>query len=256
LVSLLPVGLIEPPKLIAAARQASRRRVDMEARRILGVTTNRMAEAATMPDFTVKEVRLPELHLPELKRDEIVRALSGVRVPEVDLARVEPRRRLRGMDMRTLLWRRRAMSATDAGRLIAAAVTAVRIVRPQPPRSRWFPLRRSRWSSLGRTRDELIAVVRPAPRRSRRRIVAIVIALTAAGWILFRNPAVRSRLDAAAGGARRRIDAMRSPLTVDVDLDTGEPVAVTATELTPTDAGDSIAIEGEIALTGPATNLA
>jgi hypothetical protein len=215
-----------------------------------------MAEAATMPDFTVKEVRLPELHLPEIKRDEIVRALSGIRVPEVDPVRFEPRRRLRGMDMRTLPRRRRAMSAADAGRLIAAAVTAARIVRPQPPRSRWFPLRRSRWSSLGQTRDELFAVVRPAPRRSRRRILAIVIALTAASWILLRNPAVRSRFDAAVGGARRRIDAIRLPVTVDVDLETGEPVAVTATELAPTNGSDSTAVEGEPALTGPATNLA
>ena len=62
-------------------------------------TTNRRAEAATMPEFTVKEVRLPELHLPEVKRDEIVRALSGIRVPEVDRAIAEPRRRLRTLDL-------------------------------------------------------------------------------------------------------------------------------------------------------------
>jgi hypothetical protein len=37
-----------------------------------------------MPEFTVKEVRLPELHLPEIKRDDMVRSLSGVRLPDVD----------------------------------------------------------------------------------------------------------------------------------------------------------------------------
>lgn len=86
--------------------------------------------------------------------------------------------------------------------------------------------------------------------------MAIVIALTVAGWMLLRSPAVRSRLDRAAEGARRRIDAMRSPVTAGLDLDTGEPVAVTTTEFAPTDMTDSMAVEGESAVTDPATNPA
>ena len=187
-----------------------------------------------MPDFTVKEVRLPELHLPEIKRDEIVRALSGVHVPEVDLAKVEPRRRLRRVDVRGISSRLRGMAAVDAGQVVAAAITAARIARPARSRSRWSgfrPFRRSRWAAIGRSRDDLVAIVRPTPRRSRRRIAAVVIALTAvAGWMLFRNPAVRTRIDRATERARRRIGRLRAGSTADMDLETGEPVAVTAVE--------------------------
>jgi hypothetical protein len=147
------------------------------------------------------------------------------------------------------------MSAADAGRLIAAAATAARIVRPQPARSRWSPFRRSRWMSLGQTRDELIAVVRPAPRRSRRRIVAIVVGIAVASWMLLRSRPVRSRLDGMADRARRRIDAMRSPEMAGVDLDTGEPVAVTTTESALTEGTDSMTVAGEIATADPASNL-
>lgn len=182
-----------------------------------------------MPEFTVKEVRLPELHLPEVKRDEIVRALSGIHVPSVDLAKAEPRRRLRGIDLGARSWRRRGMTAADAGRLVAAAVTAARLVPPARSRPRWSPFRRSRWDAVGRSRDNLVAVVRPAPRRSRRRVAVVVIAVTtAAAWMLFRNPGFRARLDRAAAGVRGRIDTMRNPHDLDVDLESGEPVSITA----------------------------
>jgi len=36
-----------------------------------------------MPQVPVKEVRLSELHLPEIKRDDIVRSLSEIRLPEI-----------------------------------------------------------------------------------------------------------------------------------------------------------------------------
>jgi hypothetical protein len=187
-----------------------------------------------MPEFTVKEVRLPELHLPEVKRDEIVRALSGIKVPEVDRAMAEPRRRLRNVDLRTLPWRQRAMTGVDAGKLIAAALTAARIARPASRRSRWSPFGRSRWAAVSRSRDNLVAVVRPAPRRSRRRVMAVVIALAAAaGWMLFRNPGFRARLDGAVSKARLRMDGMRSGGMPDIDLETGEPVAQTTAEVAP-----------------------
>lgn len=187
-----------------------------------------------MPEFTVKEVRLPELHLPEVKRDEIVRALSGVHVPEVDLARVEPRRRLRDVDVRGISSRLRSLTDVDAGKVMATAITAARIARPARSRSRWSgfrPFRRSRWAAVSRSRDDLVAIVRPAPRRSRRRIAAVVIALSAAAaWMLFRNPAVRSRIDRATESVRRRIGELRSGSSVDVALETGEPVSVMAVE--------------------------
>lgn len=194
-----------------------------------------------MPEFTVKEVRLPELHLPEVKRDEIVRALSGIKVPEVDRAILEPRRRLRSIDLRSLPWRQRAMTGVDAGKLIAAALTAARIARPAARRSRWSPFRRSRWAAVSQSRDSLMAVVRPAPRRSRRRVMVVAIALAAAaGWLLFRNPGFRARLDAAATDARRRMNEMRSAQMAEVDLATGEPLSPAAADVAPSGAAASM----------------
>ena len=194
-----------------------------------------------MPEFTVKEVRLPELHLPEVKRDEIVRALSGIRVPEVDLTKVEPGRRLRDAALGTLWARSRGLAGVDTGKLLAAAITTARIVRRRPSRPRWSPFRRSRWDAVSRSRDSLIAVVRPAPRRSRRRVAAVVIALVvAAAWLLFRNPAVRSRVGRAASEARSRIGERSAPAAASLDLDAGEPVA---SETTLVDANDVAPVE-------------
>lgn len=177
-----------------------------------------------MPEFTVKEVRLPELHLPEIKRDEIVRALSGIHIPDVDLSRVERRKR--------------GLSGIDIGKLIAAAVAASRFVRPVAPRSRWPLLRRSR--------RNLMAIVRPAPRRSRRRfaLVALVVAALA-GWALLRNPGTRMRLNRAARRARQRIDEMRADRSEGIDLDAGEPVSVTTGETASTIDVEVIAAEAD-----------
>ena len=204
-----------------------------------------------MPEFTVKEVRLPELHLPEIKRDEIVRALSGIRVPDVDLAMVERRPRLPGFDMTAFPRRKRELPGVDAGKLAAAAITAARLIRPAAPRSRWSPIRRSR--------PNLVAMIRPAPRRSRRRfaIVAVAVAVAvAAGWMMFRNPAIRSRLDRATHDLRRRLDAMRARPMEDIDLETGEPVSVTTGDV-PTAAGtETVTAQAEAEITEQATNPA
>ena len=42
-----------------------------------------------MPELPVKEGRLSELHLPEIKRDDIVRSLSEIQLPDVDLTKLE-----------------------------------------------------------------------------------------------------------------------------------------------------------------------
>jgi hypothetical protein len=197
-----------------------------------------------MPEFTVKEVRLPELHLPEVKREEIIRALSGIHLPEVDLAKAEPPGRLRGADMNALPWLRRGVSGMDAGKLVAAAVAAARIARPVPKRARWSPFGKSRRGAIGRSRSTIVAVVRPAPRRSRRRIAVVVIALTAtAAWLLFRNPAFRARLDRVVADARRRMNDRQSMGTVDVDLETAEPVSGTAAESTPVEPTEIVAVD-------------
>jgi hypothetical protein len=178
-----------------------------------------------MPEFTVKEVRLPELHLPEVKRDEIVRALSGMHLPDVDLPSVERRSRLPRVDLTALPWRKRGLSGVDAGELIAAGLAAARLLRPATP-ARWSP---ARLLPIGRSRRDLVAVIRPAPRRSRRRVTVIAIAgAVAAIWMLSRNASIRARLGRFAGDARQRFDAMRERSEDAVDLDSGETVSVIA----------------------------
>jgi len=155
-----------------------------------------MTEGIQMPEFTVKEVRLPELHLPEIKREEIVRSLSGVRLPDVDLAKA-----------RRASLRVPAVSVTgaDVGRMLATAATVARLVRPTPGRNTWLAGRFSR-----RSRSPLTRIVQPRRRRSRWPIAIggmIVLALLASA--ILRRPEVRRRLDSAARGARRRLDELR-----------------------------------------------
>jgi len=187
-----------------------------------------------MPEFTVKEVRLPELRLPQIKRDEIARALSGVHIPEVDLTRLERRRRLPRLDLVALPWRKRGLSGVDLGRIIAAAITVARLVRPTAP-----PARRPsvHLPSMRRSRRDIVAVIRPTPRRSRRgfAVVAIAVAVAAAAgaavWMLIRNPSIRYRVDGLANDARQRIAAMRARQEDADDLDTGEPESVAGTSI-------------------------
>jgi hypothetical protein len=80
-----------------------------------------------MPELTVKEIRLPELHLPEMQRDDIVRTLSEIHVPDVDMpslgdiASARPTIDLSGIDL---------------GKAVAGAMAAARIV-PAVRRPRW-----------------------------------------------------------------------------------------------------------------------
>jgi hypothetical protein len=149
-----------------------------------------------MPEFNVKEVRLPELHLPEIKRDEIVRALSGVHLPEVDLARAR-----RGT------FRVPAVSLTgaDIDRLLAAGAALTRFVQPAPKGLR------APWRAFGRrSRSPMTMIVRPRTRRSRGPIVLGVLVVIAIGiWAVLRRPTVRQRLDAATQDARERLATWR-----------------------------------------------
>jgi hypothetical protein len=75
-----------------------------------------------MPELPVKEVRPSELHLPEIKREDIVRALSDIKMPDVDLTRIE---------------RPNLDEATrSVGRMATAAATALHLV-PRARRPRW-----------------------------------------------------------------------------------------------------------------------
>jgi hypothetical protein len=149
-----------------------------------------------MPEFTVKEVRLPELHLPEIKRDEIVRSLSGVHLPDVDLAKAKRA----GIKLPAV-----TLTSSDVGKLLGAAAAVARFVRPAPGRPRWLT------GPVGRRLPSPIArLVQPRPRRSRWPIAIGVLIVAAFGaWAILRRPAVRQRIEATARRAREQFDGVR-----------------------------------------------
>jgi hypothetical protein len=150
-----------------------------------------------MPEFTIKEVRLPELHLPEIKRDEIVRTLSGVHLPEVDLAKAR---------RATLKVPAVTLSADDVGKVLAAGAAITRFVRPAPAR-----IRAPRNLFGRRSRNPVALIVRPKTRRSRTPILLGAIAIAAlAVWAILRRPAARQRLETASQDARERVATWRA----------------------------------------------
>jgi len=165
-----------------------------------------------MPEFNVKEVRLPELHLPEIKRDEIVRSLSGVRLPEVDLARAR---------RATLKVPEVSVSSSDVGRLLAAAAALARFVRPAPSRPPLvaFPFWR-------RSRSPISRIVRSRRRGSRWPLAIGVVVVILGAWAILRRPEVRRRAQVTARNVRARFDELRA------GTDPREPVALTETEAT------------------------
>ncbi len=177
-----------------------------------------------MPEFTVKEVRLPELHLPEIKREEIVRSLSGVRLPEVDLAK--PRRA-------TIKLPAVNLSSSDVGKLVAAGAAAMRLVRPAPSRTSWLtgPFAR-------RPRSPITRIVQPRRRRSRWPLaVGGILVVVLGAWAVLRRPAVRQRVDEMARDARARFDELRNRNRA---MEVHEPVALAAAEMTASEHPDAL----------------
>jgi len=147
-----------------------------------------------MPELPVKEVRLPELHLPEIDREQIINSLSGLRLPAVDILRVERPRfgrqgRTGGFDWRAIDWR-----AIDLGPAIAGAGALVRLG------SRARPLVRSRWAIAA----------------------GVVVVAGVAVAAIAAQPAVRERAGRTVRDVRARIDEARGGdhLAIDTDTDT------------------------------------
>jgi hypothetical protein len=124
-----------------------------------------------VPEPPVQEVRLSELHLPEIKRDEIVRSLSEVRVPTLDLAAIERPRIALPDSIRRFDWR-----SIDLGGAVAGAAAIARLGRPLARRSRW-PY-----------------------------VAGAVIVVGAASAVILASPAVRERAGRAIRDLRARID--------------------------------------------------
>jgi hypothetical protein len=171
-----------------------------------------------MPEVPVKESRLPELRLPELSRDDIIRSLSEIRRPDVDLSNLEwPK-----VDLSRIEFTRE-----DLDKAILGVTAAARLVRPAA-RSRRLPL-----------------------------AFGFVALAGLATFALISRPAVRDRLARTAHEARRRAGAARSgPDLLEVEPDVipglgeaalvGIPIepdafadaADTGREPEPSDAGD------------------
>jgi len=165
-----------------------------------------------MPEFTVKEVRLPELHLPEIKRDEIVRSLSGVRLPEVDLARAR---------RATIKVPAVSVSSSDLGRLLAAAAALARFVRPAPGRPSMLAIPIGR-----RARSPLARIVRPRRRGSRWPLAVGVVVVVLGAWAILQRPEVRRRIQMTTRKVRSRFDDLRA------GEEAREPISLTETEAT------------------------
>lgn len=133
-----------------------------------------------MPELPTMEGRLPELRLPEISRDEIVRSLSEIRRPDIDLTAIEwPKVDLSRIEV----------TREDVDKAILGVATAARLVRPAV-RSRRLPL------ALG------------------------FLAVSAlATFAILSRPAVRERLAMAARDAQRRIDEARGPVVLAVEPD-------------------------------------
>jgi hypothetical protein len=162
---------------------------------------------------TIKQSRLPELRLPRLERDEIVRALSEVKLPEVRVPDVDPSKIERPrIDLSDI-----EMPKVDVRRAIDDAAVRVGL------RAR---RRRSPWPMIG----------------------GLTIVLGLVAYVVSR-PMVRLQLQHAARTARERIEAMRQEreiVTVD-PTDVASPVATSAW----TD--DDVTAQVDVAPDGPTT---
>lgn len=153
-----------------------------------------------MPELPVKDVRLSDLHLPEVKRDDIMRALSEVRRPDVDLSKIERPKIDLPDSVSKFDWPKIDLSSVDVGRAVAGAAAAAHIGR-RANRPRW-PL-----------------------------AVGGLIVAGLATWAILTNEMVRSRLAVAANSVRTRLESLRAADDeLEVDRD---PIAFDAAQTQP-----------------------
>lgn len=158
-----------------------------------------------MPQLPVKESRLPELHLPEINRDDIMRSLSEIRMPEVDLSKVERPRFDLPDSVTKRDWPKFEMPSMDIGKAVAGAAAAVHIGRRS---------RRSRWPFA---------------------VGGLIIAGLATAAILS-NETIRAKIAAGLEALRDRISSMRSTDYDELDIDRDDPIAFDAADTAPIEA--------------------
>jgi hypothetical protein len=151
-----------------------------------------------MPELPVKEARLSELHLPEIKRDDIMRSLSGIHLPDVDLSRLERPRIDLPEAVSRFEWPKIDLSSVDVGKAMAGAAAAAHIGRRA---------HRRRWPLVG----------------------GLIVA-GLAGWAIMSNEALRDRLARGARAIREGISAVRSNWHDRLEIDRDHPIAFPAAE--------------------------
>lgn len=163
-----------------------------------------------MPHVPMKEVRLSDLHLPEITRDDIVRSLSEIHLPDLDVSRLELPRIDLPEAVSGFEWPKIDLSSVDVGKAVAGAAAAAHIGR-RAHRPRW-PL------AVGGL---------------------IVAGLT--GWVILSNEALRAQLAGWADAIRERISALRSSRHGRREIDRDHPIAFSAAETAPIEASPSTA---------------
>jgi hypothetical protein len=139
--------------------------------------------------------------MPEIKRDEIVRSLSGIRLPEVDLAKA---RDVRIKAPTSIKVPTIALTSADVGRLLAAGAAIVRFVRPAPRRPGPLGL-------IGRrSRVPTVRILQPRRRRRWRVVGSLAILAAIGAFLALRRPQVRARAESALRDARSRIQELRA----------------------------------------------
>lgn len=144
-----------------------------------------------MPDLPVKDAPISAIRLPELTRDDIVRSLSEIHLPDapkVDLPDAVTR----------FEWPRVDLSFIDLPKALAGVAAAANIGR-RARRPRW-PL------AVG---GLVVAGV-------------VVAALS--------NEGIRTRLANAVNGLRDRVTSMRPPADDILEIDVDDPIAFAAAE--------------------------
>jgi len=147
-----------------------------------------------MPELPVKEVRPSELHLPEIKRDQIVRSLSEIHLPSVDLSKVERPTFDLPDALSRIDWR-----PIGIGEALAGAAAIARVGRPV--------MRRSRFTIA----------------------MAAVIVAGLATAALLSNPAGRERAARTVRGMRAKME-MRGASTDRLEVDQDVPASSVPTE--------------------------
>jgi hypothetical protein len=161
-----------------------------------------------MPDPTVKEARPAVLRLPRMRRDQIIKALSEVRLPDIDLTKIDlPRLELPEAAQAQIAKSRADLASIDIPKAIAAIDVPKAVSNLDLPKAIAAPL-------------VAAGIVKP-PRRRRwpYALVGVIVAGIVATFLV-KQASGRMRMGETARAARERAEAI-----TDGDGATFDPLA-------------------------------